>query len=463
MLRPNKPPHNIGEGYITATATRRDLRPSGRQNNKNKTMVYVLNRQGTALMPTQRNGRVGWLLRHGRAVVVRRSPFTVRLLYDTADGMQDVTLGVDAGTRHVGLSATTRTRELFSSEVSLRTDITELLSIRREQRRTRRHRLRHREARFDNRVRSKRKGWLAPSVENRVATHLKLISDVHRILPVSKVIIEVAAFDTQLLKNPQIQGDGYQSGEQMGFWNTREYVLWRDGHICQHCHGKSKDPVLNVHHIESRKTGGDAPGNLITLCETCHKAYHRGKIELNVKRGQSLRDAAVMGIMKWELYSRAKGIYGNVGLTYGYITKHVRITHGLDKSHSADARCISGNPTAEPCEQYIQRQTRRHNRQIHKANLLKGGRLKANQAPYRVKGYRLFDKIRYNGTECFVFGRRQSGWFTLRTIDGKLVTDSVSFRKLKFLSESERILITKKRRTAIPPIAEAVGFLAENS
>ena len=249
----------------------------------------------------------------------------------------------------------------------------------------------------------------------------------------------------------------------MGFWNTREYVLWRDGHQCQHCHGKSKDPVLNVHHIESRKTGGDAPGNLITLCGTCHKAYHQGKIELNMKRGQSLRDAAVMGIMKWELYNRAKGIYGNVGLTYGYITKRVRITHGLDKSHSVDARCISGNPAAELCEQYIQRQTRRHNRQINKANPLKGGRLKANQAPYRVKGYRLFDKVRYNGTECFVFGRRQSGWFALRTIDGTLVTDSVSFRKLTFLSESERILITKKRHTAIPPTAEAVGFLAGES
>ena len=389
-------------------------------------------------MPTQRNGRVGWLLRHGRAVVVRREPFTVQLLYDTADGVQDVTLGVDAGTRHVGLSATTGTKELYSSEVILRTDITGLLSTRREQRRTRRNRLRHRAARFDNR--DKRKGWLAPSVENRVATHLKLISDVHRILPVSKVVIEVAAFDTQLLKSPQIQGDGYQSGEQMGFWNTREYVLWRDGHQYQHCHGKSKDPVLNVHHIESRKTGGDAPGNLITLCETCHKAYHQGKIELKIQRVQSLRDAVVMGIMKWELYNRAKRTYGNVGLTYGYITKRTRITRGLDKSHSADARCISGNPAAEPCGQYIQRQTRRHNRQIHKANPLKGGRLKANQAPYRVMGYRLFDKVRYNGTECFVFGRRQSGVFLLRTIDGKLVADSVSFRKLKFLSESERIL-----------------------
>ena len=259
-------------------------------------MVYVLDKYGKALMPSARFGRVRRLLRNKLAVVVNREPFTIQLLYDTPGHVQDVTLGVDAGTKHVGLSATTNTKELFSSECLLRNDIVNLLSTRREIRRTRRNRLRHRAARFDNRVKSKHKGWLAPSVENKVETHLRLIADVYRILPVKHVVIEVAAFDTQLLNNPEIQGEGYQRGEQLGFWNTREYVLWRDGHECQHCHGKSGDVVLNVHHIESRKTGGDSPSNLITLCETCHRAYHARKIELKVKRSKSLRDAAVMGI-----------------------------------------------------------------------------------------------------------------------------------------------------------------------
>lgn len=397
-------------------------------------------------MPTERCGRVGWLLRHGRAAVVRREPFTVRLLYDVADIVQEVTLGVDAGTRHVGLSATTKAKELFSSEAILRTDVTELLSTRREHRRTRRQRLRHRAARFDNRTHGKQRGWLAPSTENRVQAHLKLIAGLHRILPVHRTVIEVAAFDTQLLKNPGILGEEYQQGEQMGFWNVREYVLWRDGHECQHCHGRSKDPVLNVHHLESRKTGGNAPDNLITLCETCHHAYHAGKIGLKVQRGKSLRDAAAMGVMKWELYRRAKALYDNVGLTYGYITKHTRIAIGLEKSHRADARCISGNAAAMPCEYFTQRMTRRHNRQIHKANLLKGGRRKANQAPYRVHGFRLFDKVRHEGTECFIFGRRQSGYFTLRTIDGKLVKAAVSYKKLRFIEESKRILMSNNKK-----------------
>ncbi|MDR1542085.1 MAG: HNH endonuclease [Clostridiales bacterium] len=41
------------------------------------------------------------------------------------------------------------------------------------------------------------------------------------------------------------------------------------------CHGRKgcKNPILNVHHIETRKIGGDAPNNLITLCEDCHNGY----------------------------------------------------------------------------------------------------------------------------------------------------------------------------------------------
>ena len=139
---------------------------------------------------------------------------------------------------------------------------------------------------------------MAPSVRNRVDAHLKVIRLVHGILPISKITIEVAQFDAQKIKDPSISGEGYQRGEQLGFWNVREYVLARDGHKCQHCDGKSKDPVLNVHHLESRKTGGNAPNNLVTLCETCHKNYHQGDIKLKIRRGASLRDAAVMNIMR---------------------------------------------------------------------------------------------------------------------------------------------------------------------
>lgn len=159
---------------------------------------------------------------------------------------------------------------------------------------------------------------------------LNEVNEIHKILPITKIVIEVAQFDTQKMKNHDISGSDYQNGEQLGFWNVREYVLFRDGHKCSHCKGKSKDPVLNVHHLESRKTGGDSPSNLVTLCESCHKAFHKGEIELKKKRGKSLRDAAVMGIMKWKLYEELKSRYDNVSMTFGYITKYNRIKYGIE-------------------------------------------------------------------------------------------------------------------------------------
>ena len=423
-------------------------------------MVYIIDIDNNPLMPTERHGHVRRLLRDGKACVVKRTPFTIKLNYRTTTYVQEVRLGIDAGTQHIGVSATTKSKELFSSEVVLRKDIVDLLSTRREQRKTRRNRLRHRKARFNNRKR--KDGWLAPSVQNRVDAHLKVIRNVHRILPIAKTTIEVAQFDVQLIKNPNIEGVDYQRGEQMGFWNVREYVLARDGHKCQHCHGKSKDPILNVHHLESRKTGGNAPNNLITLCETCHKEYHRGKFELKIKRGKSLRDAAVMNIMRWAVYNKAKQEFENVHLTYGYITKNTRIQNGIVKTHAADARCISGNPAASPLPfYYLQKQIRRHNRKIHKANILKGGKKKANQSPYIVKGFRLFDKVKYNGIECFVYGRRVSGSFYIRKIDGTKVHTGISFKKLKFLEVRKNFLITKEGISAIPPMPKDMGILAQ--
>lgn len=421
-------------------------------------MVYVLNSNGKALMPTTRCGKVRRLLRDGLAVVAKRTPFTIRLTYDTTDCVQPVSLGIDAGTVHVGVSACSWNKELYAAEVQLRTDIIKLIATRRESRRTRRNRLRYRKPRFDNRRR--KETWLAPSIENRIQTHLRIISDVYAILPVSKLTIEVAQFDTQLIKNGEIEGTDYQNGEQFGFWNVREYVLCRDNHICQYCHGKSKDKILNVHHLESRKTGGNAPNNLITLCETCHKEYHKGKFELKIRRNTSLRDAAAMGIMRWELYNRAKKLFDNVHLTYGYITKNTRIRNGLAKTHTADARCISGIPTAIPLPYlFYQKQVRKHNRQIHKANLLKGGRKKLNQAPYLVKGFKLFDKVYYNGMECFIFGRRSSGSFDIRMLDGTKVNAGVSYKKLRLI-EKRRSILTQRRNVAqfLPTINGGVSL-----
>ena len=405
-------------------------------------MVYVLNKYGKPLMPTTRYGRVRRLLRKGLAVVVDYRPFTIQLTYVTPNGVQEVRLGVDAGTKHVGFSATTKKKVLFEAELLLRSDIVEKLSTRREFRRARRNRkTRYRKSRFLNRTCSKKPGWIAPSVRQKVDCHIHWISKICKLLPISKITVETAQFDTQLLKAqeqglPLPQGTDYQKGEQLGFWNVREYVLFRDGHKCQCCKGKSKDIKLNVHHIESRKTGGDAPNNLITLCSECHAKYHRGEIELpkTARRGTSLRDATQMGIMRKALFNRLNEEIGSeipCFETYGYITKSTRSKYGLPKAHTIDARCIGGNPCACSDGKYlIIRKLRANNRQLHHAAIRPGGKRRNNQAPREVRGFRLMDSVEYAYRECFLSGRRVSGSFSVANITGKVLADSASYKKL---------------------------------
>lgn len=409
-------------------------------------MVYVLNQDGVPIMPSENYAKVRVLLKEGRAKVVKRTPFTIQLMYSSTNYTQPVTLGVDAGSKHIGLSATTEHKEIYAADVELRNDIVKLLAKRRELRRSRRNRkTRYRKARFNNRKRDK--GWLAPSIKEKIDTHLKVVDDVCELLPVSKIVVETASFDIQKIKDPDISGTGYQQGEQLGFWNVREYVLFRDGHTCQCCKGRSKDPVLNVHHIESRQTGGNAPNNLITLCETCHKGYHNGTVKLpkKIKRGMRFKDAAFMGIMRWAFYNELKARYPDVENTYGYLTKNTRIKHGLPKEHYVDARCISGHPLAKPSgEVFYIKKIRCHNRQIHKCSILKGGIRKRNQAEYIVKGFRLFDKVLYKGQECFIFGRRATGRMDIRLLDGTHINASVGFKNLKLLEPRSNYLTERR-------------------
>ena len=407
-------------------------------------MVYVISKNGQPLMPTKNHAKVRVLLKNKKAKIIKRCPFTIQLSYDRTNYTQNITLGVDAGSKHIGLSATTKDKVLFESDVELRNDIVDLLSTRSQNRRTRRnHKTRYRKPRFNNRRR--KDGWLAPSIQNKVDTHLTVIRRVHEILPITKIIVEVASFDIQKIKNPTISGTEYQQGEQLDFWNVREYVLFRDGHTCQCCKGKSKNKILNVHHIESRHTGGNAPNNLITLCKTCHTGFHKGIVKLpkTIKRGMSFRDATFMGIMRWKFYNKLKEAYPNVSLTYGYITKNTRIENGLSKEHYIDARCISGNPLAvSNGTVYYQKKIRCHNRQIHKNTILKGGIRKRNQADYEIKGFRLFDTIRYKGNTYIIFGRRNSGFFDIRTLDGKKVNNgSVSCKKMRLIQPNSNYLI----------------------
>ena len=332
--------------------------------------VYVINKHGQPVMPCRpRMARV--LLQEGKAAVVKQVPFTIRLLYGSSGYKQPVSLGMDAGSRHIGIAATTGKKVLYAEELKPRNDVVKLLSVRRQNRRARRGRkTRYRQARFNNRVSSKPKGWIAPSVEVKIQEHFSAVLRIQKMLPVSEIHVETAEFDTQRLKameegRPVPVGTDYQKGEMYDQYNVRQYVLFRDGYKCKCCgkHGVK----LHVHHIESRQTGGNAPNNLITFCEDCHKALHAGTIQLpdgRAKRGRSHRDAAFMGIMRKAMVSQLRDIVDiPVTETYGYITKYYRELHHVEKSHISDAIMISRNFKAEPDDTYYaSKAVRHHNR-----------------------------------------------------------------------------------------------------
>lgn len=416
--------------------------------------VYVINKNGQPLMPCKPQ-KARKLLKANKAEVVKYEPFTIKLKYGSSGYKQPVTLGIDTGSVHIGASASTEKQELYSSETVMRSgdgkaSIVRLLAKRLELRRSRRNRkTRYRKARFLNRVHRKHKGWLPPSVENKINVHLKLVADIHKILPITKVVAEVAQFDIQKIKNPNISGAEYQQGEQIGWANVREYVLFRDGHKCQCCKGKSGDTILNVHHIESRMVGGNAPNNLITLCKTCHEGYHKGKIILpkSIHRGMSFRDATFMGIMRWAFYNKLKELYSGVHLTYGYITKNTRIKNNIAKTHTADAYCIAGNIKAKRLDyEYFRKQVRRHNRKLHREVPAKGGIRRNAQTGHTVRGFCLNDTVLAKGQQWFVGSRRQKGSFTLKHLDGTKLEITPS--KIQFLRHNNSYL-TERRKVVL--------------
>ncbi|NSW83919.1 MAG: HNH endonuclease [Syntrophothermus sp.] len=324
-------------------------------------MVYVLSKDREPLMPTKRYGKVRRLLKNNKAKVIRRKPFTIQLLYETTTYTQPITLGIDSGYNYIGFSAVTEKEELISGEVTLLQDISERLKERAMYRRQRRNRLRYRKPRFDNR--RKPEGWLPPSIQHKYDSHVRFTNLISSILPITKVVIEVASFDIQKTKNPDIEGVGYQNGEQKGFYNLREYILYRDNYACQLC-GKGNLP-LEVHHIGYWKQDRtDRPSNLITLCINCHTPENHlrsGKLWGWQPKLQPFKEATFMSIVRWKLVNTLGCKY-----TYGYVTKAKRKALMLEKTHYNDAFIIAGGSNQKRVEPIYFEQVRRNNRSLEK-------------------------------------------------------------------------------------------------
>ncbi len=243
---------------------------------------------------------------------------------------------------------------VFAASLIHRGDaIRERLEKRRAARRSRRQRKsRYRQPRCDNRG-TKKKGWIAPSVQSRVCNVITWVKRLVRLCPITAISQELVKFDLQQMDNPEISGVNYQQGTLSGY-EVREYLLDKWGRQCAYC--GARDVPLEVEHINPRrKSGDDRVCNLTLACEPCNSKKgtqdirvflaHQPELlaKLLAQAKSPLKDAATVNITRWVLHAQLKAFGLPLECGSGGRTKFNRITRGLEKTHWWDAACVGAS------------------------------------------------------------------------------------------------------------------------
>jgi 5-methylcytosine-specific restriction endonuclease McrA len=384
--------------------------------------VYVINKNGNPLMPCK-PAKAKHLLKAGKVKVIKRTPFTIKLLWDCEENTQEVVAGMDTGSKTIGCAATANGKVVYQSEVQIRQDVSKKMEQRRMYRRIRRGRkTRYRKARWQNRASMRKEGRLAPSITSKVDSHLREKKFVESILPVSCWKVEIASFDIHKISNPDVKRWDYQKGNQKGFYNVKAYVLHRDGYQCQKC--KTRKGKLHVHHVVFRSNGGtDTPSNLITLCEGCHDKLHNGEFQIKGSRSKT-KHATEVGVVTSQLKKR----FGDFEETFGYETKFKREQIlQLPKSHHFDAVaicCEEGEIVELSDNIYFKKHVSNGDYQQ-----TKGSRSEKRIPTGKLFGLRKFDYIQTPKVTGFIKGKRSTGFFAISDLEGKVINPSVNVKK----------------------------------
>ena len=316
--------------------------------------VFVLDRRKGSLMPCSEK-RARLLLERGRAVVMRRHPFTIRLRDRVGGATQDVRIKLDPGSKTTGIAfvidaeGNKPAKVLALFELQHRgKKISERLTARRAFRRRRRSRLRYRAPRFANRTRPQ--GSLAPSLRHRVDTTLSWVRRSRGLVPMAGIATELVRFDTQALERPGIGSVEYQQGTLAGY-EVREYLLEKLDRACAYC--GVTDVPLNIDHIHPRARGGsNRISNIVLACVPCNTEKGPQPIEMfladrptvlariKAQAKAPLRDAAAVNATRWALYGALKGTGLSVESSSGGRTKYNRCRLGIPKTHALDAACV---------------------------------------------------------------------------------------------------------------------------
>ena len=442
--------------------------------------VFVINRNNRPLMPcSPKKARI--LLKENKAIVVKKNPFTIKLLYITRGHTQPLTLGIDTGDQNIGISVSQENKVLTKTEVILRKSMEKkkLINARRESRRFRRYRkVRYRHPKFRHKTvkqyiynpkkkkfmwmkisqnfESNRKdGWLPPSIQSKIDHHINWINRYLDVLPYkTKLTIEVAKFDIQKIKNPEIEGIDYQKGRMYGYENVKSYVLAKFEYKCPVCkHKFDNEHKPRMHHVTMRKNGStNNPDEYAPICEKCHtgKNHEDGEVLDKLRKAtkrKEYREPTFMNILRLRLFKA----FPKTTFTYGNITSTDRKSLGLEKTHANDAVAISmheGIITNKINRQNIKdidevqviKQVRKKKRSLHEATPRKGRKepnktAKRNEkntkkVTYNEKTYNLYDKVKIEGKIGYITGFSSSNCYVQDIYGNYIIKEGKSYKQI---------------------------------
>lgn len=340
---------------------------------------------------TERRCRI--LMEKKRAVLYRVFP-TVVILMDVDAGtirnLPSYRIKIDPGSKYTGIAIVRNDTDelIYAMQVEHRGDAVRAGLLKRKMsRRNRRSReAGYRRAKWGNQClsdrdkksydSSRKDGWLPPSIRSVSDNVLSWVHRLSRWVNLTDCSLEAVRFDTQLMENPDIEGEEYQQGTLFGY-EIREYLLEKFGHTCQYCGGESGDPVLEWEHIHPKSRGGsNRVKNAALSCSSCNRdkdnrtleewmeqirtriPKEKGKRkELDDRRieriqkvidgkpeGRPLRYAAWVSSSRRYLEKYLFQVFGDVECSSGGRTKYNRTRLGYPKDHHYDALCVGTVP-----------------------------------------------------------------------------------------------------------------------
>ena len=388
--------------------------------------VYVINKNGNPLMPCK-PAKARHLLRDGKARVINRKPFTIRLLWDCEENVQEVRCGIDKGCKNTGIACVGNGEILFSANIKHRNPIAlqqkdgsikTFVQVRAERRRGRRNRhCWYRKPRFNNRASSKRSGRLPPTIRMNVMEVLRVVRKIP--LPIFLMTVEDVQVDIRRLSNPDVKDSEYQQSNRLDE-NLRLACLIRDGFTCQKCkkqrttssYRDKMDAQLEAHHIVwTAKGGKDSIYNLITLCKKCHAKIHKKGKSGEVKRKDGTiitgmggyEDKIAQRTMQGKtLLYQELGNIAPLSTVYGYETSAFRKACSFPKEHWIDALCVANLETGE----VIQPRKENHYEIFFRAKQTRRIFDTQPKSGGVIRQWQKYKGLASNGTDCILVNKR---------------------------------------------------------